>query len=100
MNKLGELRQVFIALIASAFFLAPRLAGAAETAKLTPLRLAYSAISVNQAIPWIAVEAGHLKNTASMSRSSTPAASRRCKRCSPAKCPSPNRSPMLASAPI
>ena len=55
MNKLGEFRQVFIALIASAFFLAPRSAGAAETAKLTPLRLAYSAITVNQAIPWIAL---------------------------------------------
>ena len=61
MNKLGELRQVIIALIAGAFFLAPRLTGAAETAKLTPLRLAYSAISVNQAIPWIAVEAGHFR---------------------------------------
>ncbi len=61
MNKLGEFRQVFLALIASAFFLAPCLTGAAESAKLTPLRLAYSAISVNQAIPWIAVEAGHFK---------------------------------------
>src|SRR5512139_54124 len=34
---------------------------AAETAKLTPLRLAYSAITVNQAIPWIALEAGHFR---------------------------------------
>lgn len=34
---------------------------AAESAKLTPLRLAYSAITVNQAIPWISLEAGHFK---------------------------------------
>src|SRR5687768_18049073 len=34
---------------------------AAELAKLTPLRLAYSAITVNQAIPWISLEAGHFK---------------------------------------
>jgi ABC-type nitrate/sulfonate/bicarbonate transport system substrate-binding protein len=29
--------------------------------KLIPLRLAYSAITVNQAIPWIAYEAGHFR---------------------------------------
>src|SRR5829696_9138695 len=34
---------------------------AAESAKLAPLRLAYSAITVNQAIPWISLEAGHFK---------------------------------------
>jgi NitT/TauT family transport system substrate-binding protein len=34
---------------------------AAESARLTPLRLAYSAITVNQAIPWISLEAGHFK---------------------------------------
>jgi len=34
---------------------------AAESAKFTPLRLAYSAITVNQAIPWISLEAGHFK---------------------------------------
>src|SRR5687768_6944255 len=34
---------------------------AAESAKLVPLRLAYSAITVNQAIPWISLEAGHFK---------------------------------------
>jgi ABC-type proline/glycine betaine transport system substrate-binding protein len=34
---------------------------AAESAKLIPLRLAYSAITVNQAIPWISLEAGHFK---------------------------------------
>ena len=34
---------------------------AAESAKLTPLRLAYSAITVNQAIPWISLEAGLFK---------------------------------------
>lgn len=33
----------------------------AETPKRIPLRLAYSAISVNQAIPWISYEAGHFK---------------------------------------
>ena len=35
--------------------------GAAETGKSVPLRLAYSAITVNQAIPWISFEAGHFK---------------------------------------
>jgi NitT/TauT family transport system substrate-binding protein len=34
---------------------------AAETTKTTPLRVAYSAITVNQAIPWIAYDAGHFK---------------------------------------
>ena len=34
---------------------------AAEITKPTPLRLAYSAITVNQAIPWISYEAGHFK---------------------------------------
>jgi len=34
---------------------------AAETTKPIPLRLAYSAITVNQAIPWISYEAGHFK---------------------------------------
>ena len=34
---------------------------AAESARLVPLRLAYSAITVNQAIPWISLEAGHFK---------------------------------------
>ena len=38
-------------------------ATAAETGKATPLRLAYSAITVNQAIPWIAYDAGHFKRT-------------------------------------
>ena len=33
----------------------------AETAKPMHLRLAYSAITVNQAIPWISYEAGHFK---------------------------------------
>ena len=35
--------------------------GAADAVKPTALRLAYSAITVNQAIPWISVEAGHFK---------------------------------------
>jgi ABC-type nitrate/sulfonate/bicarbonate transport system substrate-binding protein len=48
---------VLIALIA-----ASNAAGnAAESGKLAPLRLAYSAITVNQAIPWISLEAGHFK---------------------------------------
>lgn len=47
-------------LLAATFSLAER-THAAETAKLTPLRLAYSAITVNQAIPWIALEAGHFR---------------------------------------
>jgi len=34
---------------------------AAESTRSIPLRLAYSAISVNQAIPWISHEAGHFK---------------------------------------
>jgi len=34
---------------------------AAETPKSAPLRVAYSAITVNQAIPWIAHDAGHFK---------------------------------------
>ena len=33
---------------------------AAEPVKPVSLRLAYSAITVNQAIPWISYEAGHL----------------------------------------
>ena len=34
---------------------------AADSARPIPLRLAYSAMTVNQAIPWISVEAGHFK---------------------------------------
>ena len=34
---------------------------AADSARAIHLRLAYSAITVNQAIPWISVEAGHFK---------------------------------------
>lgn len=33
----------------------------AAESKLAPLRLAYSAITVNQAIPWISYEAGHFR---------------------------------------
>ena len=36
-------------------------ADAAESGKTAPLRVAYSAITVNQAIPWIALDAGHFK---------------------------------------
>ena len=45
--------------IAVALF-AVGMVSAAETAKPIHLRLAYSAITVNQAIPWISYEAGHL----------------------------------------
>jgi ABC-type nitrate/sulfonate/bicarbonate transport system substrate-binding protein len=38
-----------------------RFADAAESGKAAPLRVAYSAITVNQAIPWIALDAGHFK---------------------------------------
>ncbi len=61
MNQLAKSRPLAVALLVSALLLRVELAGAAETAKLTPLRLAYSAISVNQAIPWIALEAGHFR---------------------------------------
>src|SRR5258706_925584 len=57
---------IYRSLIAGAGLLAPLLftdfpAHAAEQSKLTPLRLAYSAITVNQAIPWIALDAGHFR---------------------------------------
>ena len=39
----------------------PARGGAAETTRVNSLRLAYSAITVNQAIPWISYEAGHFK---------------------------------------
>ena len=51
MNIPIKLSQVFLGLVIGAWVLAPPLSSAAETSKLTPLRLAYSAISVNQAIP-------------------------------------------------
>lgn len=35
--------------------------GAADSGKPAALRLAYSAITVNQAIPWISLEAGHFR---------------------------------------
>jgi NitT/TauT family transport system substrate-binding protein len=41
--------------------IASGITNAAETSKPIPLRVAYSAITVNQAIPWIAYEAGHFK---------------------------------------
>ena len=46
---------------ASIITIANGIAIAAETSKPTPLRVAYSAITVNQAIPWIAYEAEHFK---------------------------------------
>ena len=61
MNDIVKSRPVLTGLIAGAFLLVAKLAGAADTSKLTPLRLAYSAITVNQAIPWIALEAGHFR---------------------------------------
>jgi NitT/TauT family transport system substrate-binding protein len=53
-------RIIMLSLVAFVALLA-RMAAGAETAKPTPLRLAYSAISVNQAIPWISYEAGHFR---------------------------------------
>src|SRR5438132_1538656 len=51
-----------LALATAAFLtVTGRTGTAAETMKATPLRLAYSAITVNQAIPWISYEAGHFK---------------------------------------
>jgi NitT/TauT family transport system substrate-binding protein len=50
---------VFVAALIAT--IANGIAIAAETSKPTPLRVAYSAITVNQAIPWIAYEAGHFK---------------------------------------
>ena len=38
-----------------------RFADAAESGKTALLRVAYSAITVDQAIPWIALDAGHFK---------------------------------------
>ena len=38
-----------------------QITGAAESGKSIPLRVAYSAITVNQASPWIALDAGHFK---------------------------------------
>jgi ABC-type proline/glycine betaine transport system substrate-binding protein len=38
-----------------------RFADAAESGKTAPLRVAYSAITVDQAIPWIALDAGHFE---------------------------------------
>src|SRR5438132_2262232 len=51
-----------LALATAAFLtVTGRTGTAAETMKATPLRLADSAITVNQAIPWISYEAGHFK---------------------------------------
>ena len=47
--------------LAAVLAIAPGTPIAAELSKPIPLRLAYSAITVNQAIPWIAYEAGHFK---------------------------------------
>ena len=55
-------RLLLVWLMTGTFVAASTGAGnAAESAKLTPLRLAYSAITVNQAIPWISLEAGHFR---------------------------------------
>src|SRR5687768_17299335 len=52
---------LFWFLVAAFIQLSTGVGNAAESAKLSPLRLAYSAITVNQAIPWISLEAGHFK---------------------------------------
>src|SRR5258706_5601772 len=63
---MNQCSAIYRSLIAGAGLLATLLfsdfpAHAAEQSKLTPLQLAYSAITVNQAIPWIALEAGHFR---------------------------------------
>ena len=50
---------IFVVPAILGFVAAPARAG--ESGKPTHLRLAYSAITVNQAIPWIAHDAGHFK---------------------------------------
>ena len=50
---------IFVVPAILGFVTAPASAG--ESGKPTHLRLAYSAITVNQAIPWIAHDAGHFK---------------------------------------
>jgi NitT/TauT family transport system substrate-binding protein len=57
--KIGCL--LFWFLVAAFIQITTGIGGAADSGKLTPLRLAYSAITVNQAIPWISLEAGHFK---------------------------------------
>jgi NitT/TauT family transport system substrate-binding protein len=52
---------LFWFLVGALIQLSAGIGSAAESAKLIPLRLAYSAITVNQAIPWISLEAGHFK---------------------------------------
>ena len=54
-------RGLIMAWLMAATCLLSEITHAAQTATLTPLRLAYSAITVNQAIPWIALEAGHFR---------------------------------------
>jgi NitT/TauT family transport system substrate-binding protein len=55
-----DIRVVMVSVAAFVALKAGMAAGAGTTTP-TPLRLAYSAISVNQAIPWISYEAGHFK---------------------------------------
>ena len=57
----------------------------AETAKPMHLRLAYSAITVNQAIPWISYEAGHFKKYGLNMSRFMPAAFWPCRRYSPGR---------------
>ncbi|MGH7855614.1 MAG: ABC transporter substrate-binding protein, partial [Candidatus Binatia bacterium] len=62
-NSLAQLSRltIFPFIAAAIVTIANGTAIAAETSKPTSLRVAYSAITVNQAIPWIAYDAGHFK---------------------------------------
>ena len=86
--------------LVSATSLSANLFGA-ESGKGTALRLAYSAITVNQAIPWIAHDAGHFKkhglDVELVHASSILALAGAARR---AKSRSHSRSPTPASAPI
>jgi len=64
MNILGRnvcARGAMLGLVAALILILGSHGQAADSARGIPLRLAYSAITVNQAIPWISVEAGHFK---------------------------------------
>ena len=55
-------RAVLLGFLIGIFILPSTVIGsAAESAKFIQLRLAYSALTVNQAIPWISLETGHFK---------------------------------------
>jgi len=69
-----------------------RFADAAESGKTAPLRVAYSAITVDQAIPWIALDAGHFKKHGLEVELIHASSITRCTLCSPVRSPSPSLS--------